>query len=34
MKQGEVLAEIDAPELEAAVEQSAAALVQAKSEVE
>ena len=34
VKQGEVLAEIDAPELEAAVEQSAAALVQAKSEVE
>ncbi len=34
VKQGEVLAEIDAPELESAVQQSAAALAQAKSEVD
>ncbi|MGO9108410.1 MAG: efflux RND transporter periplasmic adaptor subunit [Thermoguttaceae bacterium] len=33
-KQGEVLAEIEAPELEAEVQQAAAALAQAKSEVE
>ncbi len=34
VKQGEVLAEIDAPELEAEVQQAAAAVAQAKSEVE
>jgi len=34
VKQGEVLAEIDAPELEAEVQQATAALAQAKSEVE
>ena len=34
VKQGEVLAEIDAPELEAEVEQATAAVAQAKSEVE
>ncbi len=34
VKQGEVLAEIDAPELEAEVQQAAAALAQAQSEVE